>query len=196
MKGWAMRGRVMRYWTGKSAARLILPLLWLGLVGLSGATLAAENRPIKAFYGQYIGHAISDAAIERNLSVTIGPTAKQGFFVSWTTVSHKKKGLKRKVYQVKFLPSERESIYSSAMRTNVFGGQVSLDPLNGDPFVWARIKGDTLTVHTLVIMEDGGYEMQIYNRTLNAQGLRLEYSRMRTGERMRQVSTQLVRVAD
>ncbi len=187
-----MRSRTMRYWVAKR----LVALLWLAMAGLSTVSLAADFRPVEDFYGQYIGHATSDAAVERDLSVTIGPTAKPGFFVNWTTVSHKKKGIKRKVYQIKFRTSEREGIYSSAMRTNVFGGEVSLDPLNGDPFVWARIKGDTLTVHTLMIMEDGGYEMQIYNRSLNAQGLLLEYSRMRTGERMRQVTTQLVRVAD
>ncbi len=174
---------------------LIGGLIVLSVV-YSSQIMAAENRPIEQFYGQYIGHSSSDSAGERDLSVTIGPTSGNGFFVSWTTVSHKKKGIKRSVYQIKFKSSEREGIYSSAMKTNVFGGQVSLDPLGGDPFVWARIKGDTLTVHTLVITADGGYEMQIYDRTLNAQGLLLDYRLLRTDEQLRQVNSQLVRVAD
>ena len=156
----------------------------------------AKARPIGEFYGQYIGHAVSDAQIVRDLSVTIGPSASRGFFISWTTVSHHQSGNKRKMYQVKFRPSKRTGIYRSAMKTNVFGGQVSLDPLAGEPFVWARVKGDTLTVHTMVITEDGGYEMQIYDRTLNKQGLLLEYSRLRSDEELRHVKTQLIRVAD
>ena len=180
---------------------------WLLLVGLvaswASGFVVADGRPIEAFYGQYIGHASSNISrqsnnnvmIKRDLSVTIGPTAKKGFFIGWTTVSHKSSGINRKDYQINFRSSDRDNIYASAMKTNVFGGQVSLDPMQGDPFVWARIKGDTLTVHMLLITEDGGYEMQIYNRTLNAQGLLLEYRLLRTGEQLRQIRTQLVRVA-
>lgn len=173
------------------------PSLWISLL-LWGCctTLAAASQPIEAFYGQYVGRGTSDAEIKRDLSVTIGPTASGGFFVDWATVSHKPKGLSRKDYQIKFLPSRRKNIYSSAMQTNVFGGQISLDPLKGDPYVWARIKDATLTVHSMTITADGGYEVQIYNRTLNDQGLWLEYQRLSSGEPLRQISTQLIKVAD
>lgn len=171
--------------------------IWIAVLWCCGGiTLAAEPQQIDAFYGHYIGHATSDAAIERDLSVTIGPSASGGFFVAWTTVSHKPKGMTRKEYQIKFLPTPRPNIYSSAMQTNVFGGQISLDPLKGDPYVWARIKDKTLTVHSLTITSEGGYQMQIYNRTLNDQGLLLEYRRLQSGEPLRQVATQLVRMAN
>ncbi|MEH6823001.1 MAG: hypothetical protein V7629_03715 [Motiliproteus sp.] len=171
--------------------------IWIALLWCWGCTtVAAEAQPIGAFYGQYIGHATSDAEIERDLSVTIGPSASGGFFIAWTTVSHKPKGMTRKEYQIKFLPSARPNIYASAMQTNVFGGQISLDPLKGDPYVWARIKDKTLTVHSLTITTEGGYQMQIYNRTLNDQGLLLEYRRLQSGEPLRQITAQLVRVAN
>lgn len=182
-------------WFSLSAA---IAGLFLVSARVPAASLSDEvkSRSIEEFYGQYIGRAVSDGEVQRDLSVTIGPSASRGFFISWTTVSHHQSGDKRKMYQVKFRPSKRTGIYRSAMKTNVFGGQVSLDPLAGEPFVWARIKGDTLTVHTMVITEDGGYEMQIYDRTLNQQGLLLDYSRLRTGEQLREVTAQLVRVAD
>ncbi|WP_421870107.1 hypothetical protein [Motiliproteus sp.] len=177
------------------------PRAWLLAMVLSlvcGSAMA--NQPLEAFFGQYIGQTSETEdgeSIRRDLSVTIGPTAKQGFFVKWTTVVEKaNKKLKRKAYEIKFRRSRREGIYSSAMKTNVFGGQIALDPLKGDPFVWARIKGDTLTVHTLVITEDGGYEMQVYDRTLNEKGMLLEFHRYRSGDELRQVTAQLVRVAD
>ncbi|RDE19541.1 hypothetical protein DV711_11670 [Motiliproteus coralliicola] len=170
--------------------------LWFSLA--CGSALA--NQPLEAFYGQYIGQTTETEggeSIRRDLSVTIGPTAKRGFFVKWTTVLEKAdQTLKRKAYEIKFRRSRREGIYSSAMKTNVFGGQIALDPLKGDPFVWARIKGNTLTVHTLVITEDGGYEMQVYDRTLNDKGLLLEFHRYRSGEQLRKVTAQLIRVAD
>jgi hypothetical protein len=119
------------------------------------------------------------------------------FSIKWTTVTHKPNGkMKRKVYNIKFSPTERANIYSSAMKTNVFGGQVALDPLKGDPFVWARLMGNTLSMHVMMITDDGGYEMQVYHRTLNEQGLYLNFSRTRDGEPMKQVETQLIRVAD
>ncbi|MFT6915814.1 MAG: hypothetical protein ACJAWL_002124 [Motiliproteus sp.] len=171
--------------------------LWIALLLWSGCSVAvAQALPVNAFYGQYIGHGMSDAEVERDLSVTIGPTSAGGFFIAWATVSHKHKTMQRKDYEVRFVPSPREHIYSSAMRTNVFGGQISLDPLKGDPYVWARIKDSTLTVHSLTITAEGGYQMQIYNRTLNEQGLLLEYRRLQSGEPLRQVTAQLVKVAD
>ncbi|MEH6473309.1 MAG: hypothetical protein V7752_18915 [Halopseudomonas sp.] len=172
-------------------------LVWIaGLLWLSFLTTTVQAQPIKAFYGQYIGHVNGQAAADRDLSVTIGPSGSAGFFVSWATVIHKSQGSQRKEYRINFLPSRRQNIYSSAMKTNVFGAQISLDPLKGDPYVWARIKGNTLTVHSLTITSDGGYQMQIYNRTLNDQGLLLEYRRLQSGEPLRQVTAQLVKVAD
>ena len=79
------------------------------------------------------------------------------------------------------------------MRTNVFGQAVPLDPLKGDPYVWARIEGDALRVHALIIRQDGGYELQIYNRVLTTTGLELSYSRIRDGEVLRTVDGTLIR---
>jgi hypothetical protein len=79
------------------------------------------------------------------------------------------------------------------MRKDLFGQAVPLDPLEGDPYVWARIDGDTLSVHALLITETGGYELQAYNRTLIEGGLRLEYSRVRDGKVLRTVTGVLTR---
>ena len=162
---------------------------------------AAEARSINEFYGDFVGHVVTQdkgQEVDRDLSVSIRPAKKQGrFYVKWTTVTHKANGkLKRKVYHIKFTKTHRPNVFSSAMKTNVFGGAVALDPLKGDPFVWARIKGDTLTVHALIIDDDGDYEMQIYDRTINREGLMLNYTRKDLGNAVKKISTQLVRVAD
>ena len=80
------------------------------------------------------------------------------------------------------------------MRTNVFGQVVPLDPLKGDPYVWARIEDGALRIHALIIREDGGYELQIHNRVLTASGLDLSYSRIRDGEVLRTVTGSLRRL--
>ena len=48
----------------------------------------------------------------------------------------------------------------------MFGHQVPLDPLKGDPYVWCRIVGRVLTLYSLQITDDGGYDLQIYERTV------------------------------
>ena len=80
------------------------------------------------------------------------------------------------------------------MRKNLFGQTVPLDPLKGDPYVWARIVGDELRVHALIIREDGGYKLLSYDRVLTEIGLDLYYSRIRVGELLRVVTGTLKRL--
>ena len=75
------------------------------------------------------------------------------------------------------------------MKRNVFGHEVPLDPMKGEPFVWGRIEGKTLTVFSLFIDEKGGYELQQYDRTLADGGLDLSFSRFRNGVKSRSVET-------
>ena len=70
---------------------------------------------------------------------------------------------------------------------------IGQDPMKGDPYVWSRVVGDTLTVYALLIDEDGGYEMQEYNRTLTEKGLHLEYERVRNGEKLKTITADLIR---
>ncbi len=176
--------------------------LLLGLfIGLSFPVLADAQRTIKDFYGDFVGHvAMTEYSGERDrdMSVSIRPAKKKGhFLIRWTTVVHKVDGRsKRKVYSIQFAPTQRKNVYSSAMKTNVFGGMEAMDPLQGDPFVWAYIKGETLTVHALIISDDGDYEMQTYDRTLNDKGLWVDFSRRDRENNLRKINTQLVRVAD
>ena len=79
------------------------------------------------------------------------------------------------------------------MGVNLFGNPTPLDPMKGDPYVWSRITGDTLTVFSLLIDKNGGYEMQEYNRTLADGGLDLEYQRIRNGEKLKSIEVFLSR---
>ena len=72
----------------------------------------------------------------------------------------------------------------------------TLNPLKGDPYVWARQEGGTLTVYAMVITEDGSYEMQQYDRKLTEDGLDLAFSRIRDGEQLKVIKGTLKRVGD
>lgn len=162
------------------------------------ALLATEARAQAAdFVGTYTGsaevQALDGSAIPRDMSVEISET-DGGFRVQWTSVSYYSDGnTTEKSYEIDFVPSGRPAVYAAAQRKNVFGHEVQLDPMKGEPYVWARIEGPTLTVYSLFVGEDGGYNLQQYDRTLAEGGLQLRFQVIRDGEIQRAVETFLQR---
>lgn len=148
------------------------------------------------FVGTYFGEAefTHDGKVRRrDMSTTIKST-KDGFQLSWTSVTYKSDGrTTEKTYTVDFQPSAREHIYESSMARDLFGNSRPLDPLKGEPFVWARFEGDMLSVYSLFIDETGNYEMQEFHRTLVDAGLDLVFTRFRNGVVEREIRTLLER---
>ena len=101
----------------------------------------------------------------------------------------------RKTYTIDFRPTGRTNIFASAMRKDAFGGTVPLDPMRGEPYVWARIQDGTLSVHALKISDEGDYEIQTHDRKFTPEGLDLTFARIRDGERCKLIKERLVRVA-
>jgi hypothetical protein len=157
------------------------------LLVFTSVSSAAEIDP---FIGSYTGSASVESNGEtrlRDMNVIIAAT-KDGYEVTWTTIVHKAENeIKEKQYSIEFLPTSRAGIFSSAMRSDVFGNKIPLNPMEGDPYVWSRISGKTFTVYALHIAEDGGYEMQEYNRTLISDGLDLDYQRIRNGVSLKNI---------
>lgn len=174
---------------------LRLPLFAAFALLLLVLPLRAET-PLAGFFGDYSGAAeveIYDGSIaRRDLSVSIAPT-DDGFAVRWSTTTWREGRGKQKSYAIEFRPTDRSGVFAAGMRRNVFGHAVPLDPMKGEPYVWARITGDTLTVFSLFVQENGGYEMQQYDRTLAPGGLTLEFSLSGTGIPTRTISTFLER---
>ena len=76
----------------------------------------------------------------------------------------------------------------------MFGHFTPLDPMAGEPYLWAHLSDDTLTVQALLITEDGGYEIQTYERRLAPHGLDLTFSRVADGKVLKTISGVLRRV--
>lgn len=171
--------------------RLIAPMLAaLLLVALSTFGAMAD---VTRFVGTYSGSAVVEqadgTALPRDMSVTIARKG-DGFRVEWSSITHRDDGrVREKSYSIDFVPSERGSVYAAAMKRNVFGHTVQMDPMKGEPYVWSRISGDTLTVYSLFVAEDGGYEMQQFDRTLTDGGLQLNFKRISDGTPRRSVQT-------
>jgi hypothetical protein len=160
--------------------------------GLPVTQAAAADRKITDFFGSYTGQSISlqgEGLSARDLSVKITPN-KKGFNLSWTTVTHKKGGKAvRKSYSIDFSKSPRKNMWGSAVRRDAFGNMQPINPLReGDPFVWATLMEDTLTVYALIITSSGGYELQTYARTLTPDGMRLKFTRLRDGEQLKAIT--------
>ncbi|MEW9920091.1 hypothetical protein AB2B41_10780 [Marimonas sp. MJW-29] len=168
-----------------------LPFLFVFV--FSSIAYAAD---VDRFAGTYTGKAEFIANGEkqhRDLSTTITPS-KDGFTLSWTSVTYRSDGrTKEATYTIEFVPSPREGIYSSAMKVDIFGKRKPLNPLNGEPFVWARFRGDTFSTYSLFITEDGEYEMQEYHRTLTEGGLNLVFHRVRDSVVLREITAFLAR---
>lgn len=182
--------------TPKIMRALLLVLLAAALAG-PGREAASAETSIEAFYGKYTGQAVTsgkDEVSKRDLSVHIKPAGKDRFTIDWITFTRSASGKrKRKEYSISFKPSERKNVFASAMKKNVFGKSVPLDPLKGEPYVWARIHGRTLTVHAMMVTEDGGYEMQVYERTLTGDGMDLKFSRVRDGKTLKLITGSLLK---
>jgi len=178
-------------------------LPWLHTLVLCAAIMAmvlpaeAASEDFVVFFGEYEGEAVSENDGEvrkRDLRVKIS-AFENGFAVDWISVTKRPNGkLKRKEYSINFLPTRRANIFRSAERKDLFGNGVPMDPMKGDPYVWARIHDETLTVHAVHVLEDGGYEIQTYTRRRIPEGLSLQYSRVRDGEILRTVTGTLSEV--
>jgi len=177
--------------------QLALLRLWTTLAALLLLVAPANAADISQFVGSFTGSATVESSdgtsARRDMSVEISK-GDYGFSVQWTSSTHKPDGrIKTNSNSVNFVPSDRDGIYAAAMEKNVFGHEVQLDPMKGEPFVWSRIVGDTLTVFSLHVDKAGSYEMQQYDRTLADGGLQLKFSFLRNGQEQRSVSTFLKR---
>ena len=147
------------------------------------------------FIGSYEGKYISPKGekYNRDLSVDI-EEVDDGFNITWKTVTFKKDKAKEKEYSIDFLETDRDHIYEAAQKKNLFGGRDPLDPMKGEPYAWARIDGNKLTVFVLIVTDDGGYEMQTFDRILTSDNnLEVKFSRIRNGEAFKAIETTLTR---
>ena len=113
------------------------------------------------------------------------------FTVEWTAVTRSGNNpddpeIRRESASLTFTPSDHPHVYEAS---------TSADPLGGGVLSWARLHGETLSVYQMAILEDGGYSVATYDRTLVNNELQLRFVRLQDGQPVRQVNGQLSRVA-
>ncbi len=181
----------------------------------ASGTLSAADAPVDAFYGVFEGETTfltATGAKKRGISVSISPVPDAlpgvtGVEVSWTTLSKRSNGkAKSKTHDAVFVPADPAETVFVAVRFSGAAEDIAKlesneaekpdapvtapqrspgDPRGTAPYLWGRIKGDTFSIYVVVVTEDGGYEIQVYDRTLTKEGMTLVYSRNRAGEHLK-----------
>lgn len=180
----------------KLSVTLVLRILVLvGIIGVMPVPAAALD--LTPFFGHYTGHSLDgdgESVSKRDFDVTIEKSGKRGFGLSWRTFVYRSDGsVKKKDYSIEFRATDRDGIYTSAEKKDMFGAKVPSDPMKGEAYLWAKIKDKRITVYGFMVTDEGGYEMQIYHRTLTDTGMDLEFSRQREDGVFRRITGALQR---
>jgi len=166
------------------------------LVGLGSAPAAWAGAPIDPLVGKFSGEVeieTDNGLQKRSVTVTIAKTSR-GFTVDWTTTIPKTKGRRKiKKYTIQFSQAQRKKLYPAGMRRNLFGKLVPLNPLKGDPYMWAAIRNGTLFVYGMHVTDDGGYEFQINERRVDGDTMHVTFRRFRDGQQLKAINATLKR---
>ena len=189
----------MRRMGGMNGIMSMLRLVGLFWLFAIVPAAAMENAPVEAFFGEYEGTATvteGDDAGERQARVEISKH-KSGFSIEWETVIADDSGdSKTRSFETTFMPDDRDNLYISLVKGSMFEGKKARNPLNGEPLLWATIKGKTLSVYNMVVTDDASYEISAYHRTLTDVGLDIAFSRIVGEVVTRRVTGSLKRVSD
>jgi hypothetical protein len=133
------------------------------------------------------------------MDIVIEPYNEGGFRIHWVNVSlvdgkRAVPGVERRVQTVLFEPAKDAGFFVEVAENNPFRERQETRPMRGDPVRWASLDDQGLHVYSFVVLEDGRYELQIYNRVLTDVGLDIVFRRFDDGELVRQIKGSTVRV--
>jgi hypothetical protein len=176
-------------------------LLAAALAVVLPARTWAQSDPL---LGQFVGWARDvdlagdRAAIDREIDIVISAIEGGGLRIDWTNVTlvdgrRDVPGVKRRADQVLLTPAPDRRFFLAGVGYDPFQGKEELDATRGDPVRWAVREGDTLTVYSFVVLEDGRYELQVYERRATPDGLELAFERIEDGTVVRRMTGHAVR---
>jgi hypothetical protein len=197
-----MTGRARAHgFSARLAAAGLLACLLLASASGNQAARAAEDQ-LAAFFGTYVGTArVEDLRTgeerHRHMDIVIEPY-DGGFRLHWVNVSlvdgrRDVPGVERRVQTVLFQPSDTRDFFVEVEEGTPFREREATRPMRGDPVRWAAIHDRTLHVNSFVVLDDGRYELQTYDRVLTDEGLRIEFQRIVDGELIRRITGSTVR---
>jgi hypothetical protein len=155
---------------------------------LAAFPAAAFAATLKDFFGAFVGVAtVEDLRTgdvrHRDMDIVIEPFHEDGFRIRWVNVSlvdgrRDLPGVERRVQTAQFQPAGHANFFVEVQEGSLFRERETMRPVAGDPVRWAALLDDTLRVTTFQVLEDGRYEMQIYDRKLTDIGIDVRFERI------------------
>ena len=153
---------------------------------------------LSKFVGTYVGQAIVDDLTtgeqrQRHLDIVVIPHRRHGLRIDWTTVGlvdgrRDVPGVERWSQTALFEPAAGNGFMVEASESDVFRERQATVPIAGDPVRWTRIDGDVLHTCSFMVLEDGRYELQLYQRILTETGMDIHFERIVDGKLERRVT--------
>ena len=154
---------------------------------------------LEPFFGTYVGVAeVKDfrgggAVRQRDMDIVIEPYKQGGFRIHWVNVAlvdgkRAAPGVERRVQTVLFEPAEDRGFFVEVAESSPFRERGETHPMRGDPVRWASLDEEGLHVYSFLVLEDGRYELQVYDRTLTDIGLDIRFQRIVDGEVVREIT--------
>jgi hypothetical protein len=169
-------------------------LIALALAAPAGARAAG----LEPFFGTYVGVAEvkdlrDDEIRQRDMDIVIEPYKRGGFKIHWVNVSlvdgkRAAPGVERQVQTVLFEPAPDRDFFVEVAENNPFRERDETRPMRGDPVRWASLDDQGLHVYSFVVLEDGRFELQVYDRTLTDVGLDIRFQRIVDSELVREIT--------
>lgn len=177
----------------------VLAALLAGLLVLLPSSRAGDpDARIEEFYGAYVGEAFIEGTQQfRDIIVNIEPI-RNGFSIYTSTVIREGpqravKGVKWRAETQSFATTDMPHVYEPLVRKSMFAERREPNLMAGDTLAWASIRGGTLGVYAMNVLEDGHYELRVFERTLTDLGMDLHFVRYNDGLPVRELNGSLAR---
>ncbi len=160
-----------------------------------------QDVSIEEFFGAYVGDAMIAGTMQfRDIIVSIEPI-RNGFSIYTSTVI--RTGPKRATRDVKwraetqnFVQTDVPHVYQPMVRKSMFSEKRDPDLMAGDTLAWASVRGRTLGVYAMNLLEDGHYELRVFERTLTDIGMDIGFVRYNDGVPVRRLEGSLARTKE
>lgn len=185
----------------ENALASLIPVAFL----MAGAGFWQDVRAndLSLFMGSYVGQAtVEDLSTGeqhlRDIDIVVVPHGDEGLRIDWITVGlvdgrRDLPGVKRWSQTALFEPAAESSYMIEVGDNNLFREREATVPIKGDPVRWTHLDGKTLHTYSFVVLEDGRYELQHYQRILTDIGMDIRFERVVDGEVLRRVQGKTAR---
>jgi len=178
-------------------------ILAVTLLVVPGGWQDVRADDLSPFLGSFVGRAtVEDLATgtqyQRDLDIVVVPHRNDGLRIDWVTVGlvdgrRDVPGVMRWAQTALFEPSGDNDFMIEVGDSSVFEEREAPVPIEGDAIRWAHIEGDVLHTSSFIVLEDGRYELHVYQRILTDIGMDIHFERIVDGEIVRRVIGKTVR---